>query len=232
MVRPVADRPADLDAARRIDGLLNRIFLDPLFRGAYPADVLADTASVTDWSFVRDGDLAVINAPIDALGVNYYQPDLVSAATDARDDRTPYPTAEYVAFHTAPGPVTDMGWAVDPTGLRDVLLRIRADYGDLPMYVTENGAAYPDERRRRTAGCTTRSGSRSCAGTWPRRTRRSPPGSTCAATSSGRCWTTSSGRTGYGKRFGIVHVDYADAAAHRSRTARHWYRGVITANAV
>jgi beta-glucosidase/6-phospho-beta-glucosidase/beta-galactosidase len=54
-VRPHSDREADHDAARRIDGLLNRLFFDPVLRGEYPADVLADTAWLTDWSFVRAG---------------------------------------------------------------------------------------------------------------------------------------------------------------------------------
>ncbi len=55
-VRSVSDSPADLDAARRIDGLHNRLFLDPVLRGHYPADVLADTASLCDWSFILDTD--------------------------------------------------------------------------------------------------------------------------------------------------------------------------------
>jgi beta-glucosidase len=59
-VRPASPSPADADAVRRIDGLQNRVFLDPTMRGEYPADVLADTAAVTDWAFVRDGDLALI----------------------------------------------------------------------------------------------------------------------------------------------------------------------------
>ena len=63
----------DRDAARRIDGLHNRIFLDPLFRGEYPADVLDDVAGLGFDAVVQDGDLAVISAPLDLLGVNYYQ---------------------------------------------------------------------------------------------------------------------------------------------------------------
>jgi beta-glucosidase len=144
-VRPLTADPADADAARRIDGLLNRVYFDPILRGAYPADTLQDTAELTDWHFVRAGDLATISAPVDAICVNYYQPDLVSAAPAGRlDHGTPYPTAQGVVFHPTPGPVTHMGWSVDPTGLRDLLLRIRRDYGDRPIYVTENGAAYDD----------------------------------------------------------------------------------------
>ena len=85
-MRPATDSAADLDAARRIDALANRVFLGPILHGGYPADVLADTAPVTDWAFVQDGDLAQIAAPIDVLGVNYYTPPLVSAL-DARARR-------------------------------------------------------------------------------------------------------------------------------------------------
>ena len=86
-VRPATDSAADADAARRVDGLQNRVFLDPILDGRYPADVLADTAAVTDWSFVRAGDLAAIAAPIDLLGVNYYTPTLVRHWTRERPRR-------------------------------------------------------------------------------------------------------------------------------------------------
>ncbi|GAA3285142.1 beta-glucosidase [Dactylosporangium vinaceum] len=144
-VRPLTASAEDADAARRIDGLLNRIFFDPILRGSYPADTVEDTRDLTDWGFVRAGDLATISTPVDAVCVNYYQPDLVSAApAGVLDHGTCYPTAQAVQFHPTPGPVTHMGWSVDPTGLRDLLLRIRRDYGDRPLYVTENGAAYDD----------------------------------------------------------------------------------------
>ena len=73
MIRPADPHsPEDLDIVRRLDALGNRAFLGPELDGAYPEDLLADTASVTDWSFVRDGDLEAIHQPIDVLGVNYY----------------------------------------------------------------------------------------------------------------------------------------------------------------
>ncbi|MGH8835788.1 MAG: glycoside hydrolase family 1 protein [Actinomycetes bacterium] len=73
-ITPATTSVPDLDAARRIDALRNRIYLDPLLLGRYPADMLADTAALTDWSFVTDGDPTTISAPIDMLGINYYQP--------------------------------------------------------------------------------------------------------------------------------------------------------------
>ncbi|CAM5681852.1 Bifunctional beta-D-glucosidase/beta-D-fucosidase [Streptomyces alboniger] len=74
VVRPAFDAPRDLDAARRIDNLANGVFHGPMLHGAYPEDLFADTARITDWSCVRDGDLAAIHQPLDALGLNYYTP--------------------------------------------------------------------------------------------------------------------------------------------------------------
>lgn len=85
VVRPLSQDPADLAAARRIDDLANGVFHGPMLHGAYPETLLAATSSVTDWSYVLDGDLAAINQPLDALGLNYYTPTLVSAAAASAD---------------------------------------------------------------------------------------------------------------------------------------------------
>ncbi|MFI9029448.1 GH1 family beta-glucosidase [Streptomyces sp. NPDC053560] len=153
-VRARTDSPQDVDAARRIDALANRVFMGPLLTGAYPADLLDDTARLTDWSFVRDGDTATIRRPLDFLGVNYYTPTLVSAAGSEAPDHSfdghgasghsPWPAADDVVFHRPPGRTTPMGWAVDPSGLYDLLLRLKADVPDLPLMITENGTAGDD----------------------------------------------------------------------------------------
>lgn len=143
------------DAVRRIDALANRAFTEPILRGTYPDDLLADTAGVTDWSFVRDGDLAKIAAPIDVLGVNYYSTVTVTE-WDGRSPRTgndghkgasgsPWPGSEHVEFLPQPGPQTEMGWNIAPDALEELLLRLSADYPDVPLIVTENGAAFHDE---------------------------------------------------------------------------------------
>jgi beta-glucosidase len=142
--------PADLDALRRMDGLANRLFLDPLLHGVYPPDVLDDLAGVTDFAHVRDGDLATISAPLSLLGVNYYSRSLVAGPDPAAETEPPraytsWPGSEPQRFVRRPNaPVTHMGWEVDPVGLTDTLLRLHRDYPDLPLYVTENGAAYDD----------------------------------------------------------------------------------------
>jgi beta-glucosidase len=130
-------RPGDVDSARRIDGQMNRIFLDPIFRAEYPTDVLTDVAGLGLESFVREGDLAIIAAPIDALGVNYCQGSRVSdrpamhgvtsEAPTSRPTRSPFPAADQVYVHPRPLPQTAMGWEIQPDGLTELLVRLHHD---------------------------------------------------------------------------------------------------------
>ena len=154
VVRPATQSPADVDAARQIDGIGNRVWLDPIFHGTYPADVFEDTKDITDWSFVQPGDLEVISRPIDVLGVNYYCPTLVSAY-DGQGERAQadghnkpvgeaWPGAGNVQFLPQVGEHTEMDWVVDPTGLYDLMMRLHAEHPGTPMMITENGAAYND----------------------------------------------------------------------------------------
>ncbi|KOU25394.1 beta-glucosidase [Streptomyces sp. WM6372] len=149
VVRPLTRSAADLDAVRRIDAVGNRIFLDPVFHGRLPEDLVRDTAGLTDWSFVRDGDLAAAADPIDWLGINYYAPTVVAAADPAAgaEDAGPSPwvgTEEHVRFLPAPGPRTAMDWPVDAGGLHELLVRLRDELPGVPLLITENGAAYAD----------------------------------------------------------------------------------------
>ncbi|MFK0116967.1 GH1 family beta-glucosidase [Streptomyces sp. NPDC090994] len=155
VVRPLSRRPEDLLAARKIDDLSGGIFHGPVLHGAYPEHLFEATAPVTDWSYVQDGDLALIHQPLDALGLNYYTPTLVSAADpDAPGPRadghgggdvSPWPAADDVAFHQSPGEQTEMGWTVDPTGLYDLIMRYSREAPGLQLFITENGAAYDDK---------------------------------------------------------------------------------------
>ncbi len=156
-ITPATDHPADKAAASRADGNQNRLFLDPLFKGAYPEDVLDHYAGLSPgFSVVRPGDLEVIGAAIDFLGVNFYSPQTVVARGRADEARRagfnvgpprPNPIAEdldSLAVLTPARPVTQMGWEVAPDGLAELLVRIRHDYSALPIYITENGAATED----------------------------------------------------------------------------------------
>ncbi|AVH94415.1 MULTISPECIES: GH1 family beta-glucosidase [Streptomyces] len=153
-VRPLTGSAGDLDAVRRIDAVGNRIWLGPMLEGAYPEDLLADTAHLTDWSFVRDGDAAAAKQPLDLLAINYYAPTLVAEVAEGAEkpqddghgdsEHSPWPGADRVAFHRAPGERTAMGWPVDAGALYDLLKRVSAAYPGLPLVISENGAAYED----------------------------------------------------------------------------------------
>jgi beta-glucosidase len=131
------------DAARRADGLLNRLFLEPLLKGGYPGDVLDDVRTVTDGAFIRDGDEQQINVDLDFLGVNYYFRSVVRAGTDTGAP-TIFPGNGDLEEVKRGLPETAMGWEIDADGLYDILTRVARDYPGVPLYVTENGAAFPD----------------------------------------------------------------------------------------
>ncbi|MGW7350785.1 GH1 family beta-glucosidase [Streptomyces sp. Z26] len=226
------DSEADRDAARRIDALATRVFSGPMLHGRYDDDLIADTRRITDWSHVRDGDLADIHQPLDGLCVNYYTPSLVSGVTaeDAEVERrdghgasahSPWPGADRVAFHQSPGEQTAMGWSIDPTGLTELLLRFSREAPGVALYVTENGAAYddkPDADGRVDD---------------PERTRYLHQHLTAVheAMAAGAdvrgyfLWSLLDNfewAYGYSKRFGIVRVDY-ETQARVPKASAEWY---------
>ncbi|MFG2868452.1 GH1 family beta-glucosidase [Streptomyces sp. NPDC048338] len=224
VARPLTDAPEDVDAARRIDAVGNRIFLDPVFHGRLPADLVADTAHLTDWSFVRDGDLAAISTPIDSLGINYYSPAVVAAGTS--ESPSPWPGApERVRFLPAPGPRTAMDWPVDASGLHELLVRLRDELPGVPLLITENGAAYDDYADPEGAVHD------------PERVeyldahlaavhRAIADGADVRGYFLWSLLDNFEWAYGYGKRFGIVHVDFASQRRTPKDSAR-WYAEVI-----
>jgi beta-glucosidase len=143
-VVPVSDDERDVDAARRVDGIANRIWYDPVLRGGYPDDVLDDLSSVSDLAYIRDGDLKEISRPVDALGLNYYRRHHVASGPGASASPSPWPGSPDVRDAAPPEPATSNGWAIEPDGLTEVLVRLAADYDTPPLYIHENGAAFPD----------------------------------------------------------------------------------------
>ncbi|HEV2871596.1 MAG TPA: GH1 family beta-glucosidase, partial [Actinomycetota bacterium] len=133
---PASDRDEDVAAARRSDGAANRLFLDPLFRGGYPSDMLEHYAPTRAFEVVQDGDLATIQAPMDHLGINHYHHHVVAAdPADPQLGARRLPPEE---------PTTSFGWGITPDALRRVLVRVATDYSGLPLYITESGASFDD----------------------------------------------------------------------------------------
>jgi beta-glucosidase len=133
-----SDSPADLAATAAYDILQNWLFTDPVLLGKYP-DLTAFGVQGDGLPCVADGDLAVISAPIDGLGVNYYMPTRLSALPDS-----PLP----FQMQPIPGyPVTAFGWPVVPAAMTELLTSLRDRYqGSLPpVYITENGCSQQDE---------------------------------------------------------------------------------------
>nr|WP_033279170.1 GH1 family beta-glucosidase [Streptomyces sp. NRRL F-525] len=221
-VTPLSADPADLDAARHVDGMQNRLFLDPLLRGAYPDDVLDDLREVTGADHIRDGDLKRIGAPLDHLGVNYYAPMLVAGSTGPV--QSAYVGSPSVRVADGGRPRTAMGWEIDERGLLDLLLRLKADYPAVPLYITENGAAFDDVVEEDGVHDADRIAYldghlRSCA----RAIGQGVPleGYFVWSLLDNFEWSF-----GYGPRFGIVHVDYATQRRTPKDSAR-WYAEVI-----
>jgi beta-glucosidase len=145
-VRAASGDPADAEAARRVDGNTNRLYLDPLFRGSYPEDMLEQYAGASDFAFVRDGDLETISRPIDFLGVNYYYRKTVVDGHNDSELKTAEPYPDLNATTVLPEGVetTAMGWPVEPDGLTELLVRLHEEYTQAPIYITENGRAVYD----------------------------------------------------------------------------------------
>lgn len=217
-VYPDTESAADIDAARTMDGFSNRWFLDPVFKGEYPADMLelyGDNAPD-----VQTGDFELIARPTDFLGINSYNPQYAKA-----DDSNALGIAaadREELEHTA------VGWIVEPRGFRDLLVRVQNDYAPQAIYVTENGAAFddPEPVEGRVND--------------PRRTAYLH-GHLHAAHDAIQAGVALKGyfvwslldnfewSQGYSKRFGITYVDY-ETQERTIKESGRWYADVIDAN--
>lgn len=218
---PASPSETDATAARLKDGICNRWFLDPVAGRGYPEDVVEFYDRPMD--FIQPGDLEAISVPLDFLGLNYYFREIIR--------NQDVPESENEPPNVFPNPqLTEMGWEVYPEGLCEQLLRLDREYQFPAIYVTENGAAYPDEigpdgqvddpkridylRRHLEAAAT------AIAAGVPLR------GYFVWSLLDNFEWTH-----GYSKRFGLFYVDY-DSQERTSKASARWYREVIANNAL
>jgi beta-glucosidase len=214
-MHPLTDSEADAAATRIEDGTRNRWFLDPVVRGAYPEDVLPRFEHLLPPAW--EEDLKTIGAPLDLLGVNYYRRHIVRADTDGV---TP------VVVHPLDVQLTEMGWEVYPDGLYELLVEMLGAYETPPLYVTENGAAFPDTRLNGTIDDPARAAyleshveamSRAIADGAPLR------GYFVWSLLDNFEWAR-----GFAKRFGLVYVDY-ETLERVPKASYRWYRDFIAA---
>jgi beta-glucosidase len=138
--------PEAEEAASVVDAEQNRIFLDPVLHGRYPAN--AREHLLPSASLIRDGDMELASTPIDFLGVNYYSPNYVKLADPEglHGDETPIPGRPGVVMYKPKHlPRTSMGWLIEPDGLYDTLVTVASECAPgCVLYVTENGCAAED----------------------------------------------------------------------------------------
>ncbi|MEV6517134.1 GH1 family beta-glucosidase [Micromonospora chalcea] len=220
---------ADAEAVRLVDGLHNRIFLDPLTGAGYPADVLAHVSRIVTPDFVRDGDEKLIAAPLDLLGLNYYAPTYVAGRPDGAGGDAYPGTAGTVEFLPPAGPLTDMGWSIEPAGLTRLLERVAADYPRLPLVITENGGAFPDTDVDEQGGVADADRVAYLDGHLRAAHEAIARGVDLRGYLVWSVLDNFEWAEGYRKRFGIVHVDYLTQRRTPKRSAR-WYQEVIARN--
>lgn len=208
-VQSATDTPEDRAQAHLEDGKLLRWYMDPLFKGRYPEDVLKFLGA--DAPKVHAGDMQSISAPMDFMGVNYYSRSVVSA--HGPWDNTQSGLA-----------LTDMGWEIYPEGLTELLVRMHSDYKVPPLYVTENGGAFKDQMvngRVHDADRTDYIARHINAVAHAMAQGVRMEGYMVWSLLDNFEWAS-----GYEKRFGIVHVDYAT----QQRTLKDsaiWYAAML-----
>jgi beta-glucosidase len=215
---PASGRARDRRAAARLDAITNRLFLEPLFLGRYPPGAARFFLSRMTGLRSRPGDLAIIGEPLDFLGLNVYTRAVVGAG--------PNP-ATGLRIVRPPGPRTGLGWEIYPPAVYEAVALAR-EHTALPLYLTENGAAFPDapgpegpvDDQARIAYL---------------RAHIAEVGRAIDAGADMRgyfVWSLLDNfewEEGYGARFGLVHVDFATQARTPKASAR-WYREVIARN--
>lgn len=203
-------REEDRRAARIDDGLNVRWYMDPVFRGHYPADIIEHLGA--DAPCIEAGDLALIRQPLDFLGVNFYTRSFISTQQPA------VPAPGELGF-------TDMGWEIYPQALTQHLLRITREYTPPPIYITENGMANADALSDGRV--------RDEARIAYLRSHLHALGQAVALGADVRgyfYWSLLDNfewNSGYLKRFGLFHVDYA-SQQRVAKDSAHWYRDMIT----
>ncbi len=212
-VHPASDDPADAEAARATDGVRNRLYLDPVLRGAYPDEVLEKLGAAPP---IEDGDLELMSRPLDFVGINNYSRTVARAGADGAPPVTEVPEG---------APVTATGWEIYPDALYEVLVRLHREYGARSLYVTESGAAFDDPRdgdgrvddRDRVAYLD---------GYVEAALRARADGVPLEGYFVWSLLDNFEWSEGYSKRFGIVYVDF-ETLERVPKSSFHWYRGRI-----
>ncbi len=209
-IYPASDDPQDVAKAHLDDGLILRFYMDALYKGFYPQDVIDHLGS--DAPQVQKGDLETIAQANDFLGVNYYTRNFSSCGN-------PWDVT------STGNTVTDMGWEVYPLGLTELLCRLHTDYQPKCLWVTENGAAFKDQMVTGVIDDAQRLAyiRDHIAATNDAIQQGVPVGAYFA-------WSLMDNfewASGYAKRFGIIHVDF-ETQKRTFKNSALWYQKFLS----
>jgi beta-glucosidase len=213
-VYPAPDAKGADAEVKRQDGYENRLYLEPVLRGAYPADMLSALGPDAPTSSIQPDDLKTIGAAIDILGVNYYNPTYVRAGS---------------GVVAGPNPRSVASWQeIYPEGLYDLLVRLKKDYGDIPLYITENGVPVADKLDA-NGQVNDPQRLKFLYNHFAAAQRAVAEGVNLKGYHVWSLMDNFEWAEGYSQRWGIVYVDFATQKRSPKRSAL-WYRDVIRQN--
>jgi len=222
---PASGSTYDKDACRFYDGQFNRLYLDPLYKKEYPEDVFEDLkarglVNDSDCNFIKDNDLNIISRHTDFLGVNYYNRAVIRNEDVDQELNSPW--------EVELGPKTDFGWEIYPSGIYDLLMRLKTEYAINNIYITENGCSFKDgpnskgevedERRIEYHHSHIKEIKRAIYDGVP-----------CQGYFAWSLMDNFEWGQGFSQRFGLVWVDFK-TLKRIPKASYHWYKKFISAN--
>ncbi|MFZ5820990.1 MAG: GH1 family beta-glucosidase [Chloroflexota bacterium] len=220
---PASDSQADIAATQRVHDETHALFLDPVFNGTYP-QALFDFIGPHQPK-VQGGDAGLIHQPIDFLGLNHYNTDLVAFDVHGGLNKarlTPYSASGWGR--------TEMNWGIHPGGLKKEALYIKENYGNPPLYITENGCAMPDEPDE-TGFVADWDRIRFIKGHLHALHEAIQAGADVRGYFVWSVFDNFEWERGYGPRFGLVRVNY-ETLKRTPKQSAYWFRDVIASNAI
>lgn len=222
---PNSELNEDKEAAHKAYNFFSRWYLDPIMKAQYPEDMFKYCKEKYKSPEIKPGDMELLKEyPVDFLGINYYMRRVAAANSDSAKKEI---NDEFKFIRVEDGEYTDWGWEIYPEGMYDLLLKIKKEYGDIPIYITENGMGAKDDldngeinddyrinylERHVNAMYDTISAGVDIRGYY--------------------VWSTLdllSWTNGYDKRYGLIYVDF-NTLERKLKKSAHWYKKVIANN--
>ena len=222
---PASGSTYDEDACKFYDGQFNRLYLNPLYNNEYPDDVFEylktkSLISESDLNFIKQGDLNIISTKTDFLGVNYYSRAVIR--NEEIDENNNLPR------NVDMGPKTDFGWEIYPPGIYDLLMKLKNEYKEQNIYITENGCSYGDGPNSEGKINDTRRIEYYHSHLMELK-RAIEDGVPCSGYFAWSLMDNFEWAQGFSQRFGLIWVDF-ETLERIPKDSYYWYKKYISAN--